>query len=51
MFLNEKEEPLYIGISINLTTRIEEQHFKSLNGNLSQECINETHSILYHSAL
>jgi hypothetical protein len=51
MFLNDQEEPLYIGISINLTTRIEEQHFKSLNGNLSQECINETHSILYHSAL
>jgi hypothetical protein len=51
MFLNEKEEPLYIGISTNLTTRIETQHFKSLNGNLSQECIAETHSILYHSAL
>lgn len=51
MFLNEKEEPLYIGISTNLTTRIEVQHFKSSNGNLSQECIEETHSILYHTAL
>lgn len=51
MFLNEKEEPLYIGLSINLTTRIEVQHFKSLNGNLSQECIEETHSILFHTAL
>ena len=51
MFLNEKEEPLYIGLSTNLTTRIEVQHFKSSNGNLSQECIEETHSILYHTAL
>ena len=51
MFLNEKEEPLYIGLSTNLTTRIEVQHFKSSNGNLSQECINETYKILYHSAL
>ncbi len=51
MFLNEKEEPLYIGISTNLTTRIEIQHFKSLYGNLSQECVEETHNILYHIAL
>jgi excinuclease UvrABC nuclease subunit len=51
MFLNEKEEPLYIGLSTNLTTRIEVQHFKSSNGNLSQECIEETYSILYHTAL
>jgi len=51
MFLNEKEEPLYIGISKNLKTRIEAQHFKSETGNLSQECIAETHSVLYHSAV
>lgn len=51
MFLNEKEEPLYIGISTNLITRIEVQHFKSSNGNLSQKCIEETYSILYHTAL
>lgn len=50
MFLNEREDPLYIGISTNLTTRIETQHFKSLYGNLSFECIEETHSILYHTA-
>ena len=50
MFLNEKEEPLYIGISTNLTTRIETQHFKSLYGNLSSDCIEETHTILYHAA-
>lgn len=51
MFLNEAEEPLYIGISINLVNRIEAQHFKSSNGNLSQECIYETHRILYHQAV
>jgi excinuclease UvrABC nuclease subunit len=50
MFLDKDENPLYIGISKNLTTRIETQHFKSLNGNLSQECIDETYSILYHIA-
>lgn len=50
MFLNEIEEPLYIGISINLVNRIEAQHFKSSNGNLSQECIHETDRILYHQA-
>ena len=51
MFLNKKEEPLYIGISTNLTTRIEVQHFKSSNGNVSELCIKETHNILYHVAL
>lgn len=51
MFLNEIEEPLYIGISINLVNRIEAQHFKSSNGNLSQECIHETDRILYHQAV
>lgn len=50
MFLDKDEKPLYIGISKNLTTRIEVQHFKSSNGNLSQECIKETHNILYHQA-
>lgn len=28
MFLSETEEPLYVGISINLVNRIETQHFK-----------------------
>lgn len=51
MFLNEIEEPLYIGISINLVNRIETQHFKSSNGNLSQDCIHETDRILYHHAV
>ncbi len=50
MFLDKDENPLYIGISKNLNRRIEAQHFKSLNGNLSQECIDETYSILYHIA-
>lgn len=50
MFLNEFEEPLYIGISKTLTTRIERQHFISKSGNLSKECIQETHKILYHQA-
>lgn len=50
MFLDKDEKPLYIGISKNLNRRIEAQHFKSLNGNLSQECIDETYSILYHIA-
>lgn len=51
MFLSEAEEPLYIGISINLVNRIETQHFKSSNGNLSLECIHETDRILYHQAV
>lgn len=50
MFLNQAEEPLYIGISKTLTTRIEKQHFKSKSGNLSMECIEETHKIKYHQA-
>lgn len=50
MFLNKNEEPLYIGISKNLTTRIETQHFKSKFGNLCKECIEETYKILYHQA-
>ena len=50
MFLNEFEEPIYIGISKRLTTRIETQHFKGKSGNLSKECIEETHKILYHQA-
>lgn len=51
MFLSETEKPLYIGISINLVNRIETQHFKSSNGNLSLECIHETDRILYHQAV
>lgn len=50
MFLNEFEEPLYIGISKKLATRIETQNFKGKSGNLSKECIEETHKILYHQA-
>ena len=50
MFLNELEEPLYIGISIRLVQRIEAQHFRGKTGNLSKECIEETHKILYHQA-
>lgn len=50
MFLNEFEEPLYIGISTKLIQRIETQHFKAKSGNLSKGCIEETHKILYHKA-
>ena len=50
MFLDKDENPLYIGISKNLTTRIEQQHFISKSGNLSKECIQETYKILYHQA-
>ncbi len=50
MFLNQIEEPLYIGISKTLTVRIEKQHFISKSGNLSKECIEETYKILYHQA-
>ena len=50
MFLNELEEPLYIGISTRLVQRIETQHFKSKSGNLSKECLEETHKISYHIA-
>lgn len=50
MFLNKNEKPLYIGISKNLTTRIETQHFKSKFGNLCKECIEETYKIFYHQA-
>lgn len=50
MFLNEIEEPLYIGISTRLVQRIETQHFKGKSGNLTKECIEETHKILYHEA-
>ncbi|WP_445711619.1 GIY-YIG nuclease family protein [Flavobacterium sp.] len=51
MFLDNLENPLYIGISINLINRIETQHFKSTSGNLSQDCIFETNRILYHQAI
>lgn len=51
MFLDKKELPLYIGMSINLKKRIETEHFKSENGNLSKECIAETDRILYHKAV
>ena len=50
MFLNEHEEPLYIGISTRLVPRIETQHFRGKSGNLSKECIEETHQIKYHQA-
>ncbi len=50
MFLNEFEEPLYIGISTRLVQRIETQHFRGKSGNLSKECIEETNQILYHQA-
>lgn len=51
MFLDVEENPLYIGISINMVTRIETQHFKSESGNLTEDCIYKTHKILYHQAL
>jgi hypothetical protein len=51
MFLDEHEEVLYIGSSIHLVTRIESQHFLSQNGNLNEECILQTHKILYHQCL
>lgn len=50
MFLNEIEEPLYIGISKTSVKRIETQHFKGKSGNLSKECIEETYKISYHQA-
>lgn len=51
MFLNESEEVLYIGYSINLVNRIETQHFLSARGNLTEECILETKKVLYHNAV
>ena len=50
MFLNEFEEPLYIGISTRLVQRIEMEYFRGKSGNLSKDCIEETHQILYHQA-
>lgn len=51
MFLNEEEEPLYIGQTINLVQRIQRQHFLSDYGNLSEECILKTKRVLYHECL
>lgn len=51
MFLDDNEEVLYIGISIHLVNRIESQHFLSQHGNLSEECILQTHKVLYHQCL
>jgi predicted GIY-YIG superfamily endonuclease len=50
MFLDVEENPLYIGLSENLATRIEVQHFKTSTGNLTQECIEKTSRVLYHKA-
>lgn len=50
MFLDKDENPLYIGSSFNLVTRIEQQHFLNKNGNLVEECIIKTYKILYHKA-
>ena len=46
MFLDDEENPLYIGQSINLINRIEKQHFLSEYGNLSEECILKTKRVL-----
>ena len=51
MFLDDNENPLYIGQSINLIQRIEKQHFLSEYGNLSEECIQITKQILYHECV
>ncbi|SEC65043.1 GIY-YIG catalytic domain-containing protein [Tenacibaculum sp. MAR_2009_124] len=50
MFLDKKGKPLYIGSSINLKIRIETNHFRSENGNLTRKCVEETVEILYHEA-
>lgn len=51
MFLDIDDNVLYIGSSIHLVIRIEKQHFLSLHGNLSEECILESHKILYHQGV
>ncbi|NDP21390.1 MAG: GIY-YIG nuclease family protein [Paludibacter sp.] len=51
MFLDVEETALYIGISTNMVSRIEAQHFKSESGNLTKDCILKTHQILYHKAI
>lgn len=51
MFLDEDEDVLYIGSSIHLVKRIESQHFLSQHGNLSEDCILETHKVLYHQGV
>lgn len=51
MFLDIEDNVLYIGSSIHLVKRIEQQHFLSQYGNLSEECILATHKILYHQGV
>lgn len=51
MFLGVDDNVLYIGSSIHLVKRIEQQHFLSQHGNLSEECILESHKILYHQGV
>jgi hypothetical protein len=51
MFLDMDDNVLYIGSSIHLVVRIEKQHFLSQHGNLSEECILESHKILYHQGV
>mgnify|MGYP006152384201 CR=1 FL=1 len=51
MFLDIDDNVLYIGSSIHLVIRIEKQHFLSQHGNLSEECILESHKILYHQCV
>lgn len=51
MFLSPVEEPLYIGSSVNLIQRVQGQHFLSPYGNLSEECILKTKTILYHKCV
>jgi hypothetical protein len=51
MFLDIDDNVLYIGSSIHLVVRIEKQHFLSQHGNLSEECILESHKILYHQGV
>jgi len=51
MFLDKVGNHLYIGSSVNLNNRIINQHFLSAKGNLSKECIEKTHKVLFHRCL
>lgn len=50
MFLDKEENPLYVGMSKNLTSRILINHFSSETGNLDETCLYETSKVLFHKA-
>lgn len=49
-FLSEEQEVLYIGITGNIKSRINTQHFRS-SGHLSDDCYNEAKAVIYHECV